>query len=132
MRFTIVFLALICVTAGSRLPGKITYLDIWSKLHREPPPPPPSPFSANAVTTNNFYVRLDHFNSQETRTWPMRYMSNDQFYVPGGPIFIYVGAEWTISEGWLLSGHMFDMARVNGGYMFYTEHRYYGGSYPTS
>lgn len=42
-----------------------------------------------------------------------------------------VGAEWTIDEGWLQSGAMFDMAQEHGGYMFYTEHRYYGKSIPT-
>lgn len=42
-----------------------------------------------------------------------------------------VGGEWTISEGWLITGHMHDMARDLNGTAFYTEHRYYGESRPT-
>lgn len=131
MRLVILFVAFISLSSTAKLPS-IKSHDIWSRLHREPPPPPPQPFSVDAVTTQYFDVRVDHFNAQETRTWRMRYMANDQFYIPGGPIFIYVGAEWSISEGWLQSGHMFDLARKHGGYMFYTEHRYYGLSYPTA
>lgn len=41
------------------------------------------------------------------------------------------GGEWTISSGWLLTGHMHDMARDLNGTMYYTEHRYYGDSRPT-
>lgn len=59
-----------------------------------------------------------------------RYLSNDYYFKPNGPIFIYVGGEWTISEGSLRGGHMFDMAKELNGYMFYTEHRYYGRSHP--
>lgn len=60
-----------------------------------------------------------------------RYLSNAKYIKTGGPIFIFVGGEWTISDSKLLGGHMFDMAREHGGYMFYTEHRYYGQSRPT-
>lgn len=130
MRLTILFVACICLSNAAKIP-RLTSLDIWSRLHREPPPPPPRSVSINAVTTNFFDVRLDHFNAQDTRTWKMRYMANDQFYQPGGPIFIFVGGEWTITEGWLQNGHMYDMAEENNGYMFYTEHRYYGESHPT-
>lgn len=60
-----------------------------------------------------------------------RYYRNDEFYVDGGPIFIFVGGQWPISGGLLLGGHMYDMAEELGGQMFYTEHRYYGSSHPT-
>lgn len=61
----------------------------------------------------------------------MRYFSNSEHYVPGGPIFIYVGGEWEISYGWVTGGHIYDMAKELNGFVFYTEHRYYGKSYPT-
>lgn len=48
-----------------------------------------------------------------------------------GPIFIYVGGEWEISSGSILTGMMFDMAQELNGTIFYTEHRYYGKSQPT-
>lgn len=59
-------------------------------------------------------------------------MRNDEFVKPGGPIFIYVGGEWTISPGWIRGGHMYNMAKEFDGQLFYTEHRYYGESHPTS
>jgi hypothetical protein len=58
-------------------------------------------------------------------------MENDQFYTPGGPFFIFVGGEWSITPNRLTGGHMYDMARELNGYMFYTEHRFYGLSRPT-
>lgn len=57
-------------------------------------------------------------------------MSNDEFFKPGGPIFIYVGGEWFISPGSISGGHVYDMAKEHNGYLFYTEHRFYGLSKP--
>lgn len=57
-------------------------------------------------------------------------MANDEFYQEGGPIFIYVGGEWAISAGSISGGHVYDMAREHNGYLFYTEHRFYGQSRP--
>ena len=57
-------------------------------------------------------------------------MANDEFYKPGGPLFIYVGGEWFISPGSITSGHVYDMAKEHNGYLFYTEHRFYGESHP--
>lgn len=58
-------------------------------------------------------------------------MVNDEYFKEGGPIFIYVGGEWTISAGSIRSGHLVDMAEEHNGILFYTEHRYYGQSRPT-
>lgn len=44
---------------------------------------------------------------------------------------MFVGGEWAITEGWLLGGHMYDMAKEFNGSLFYSEHRYYGKSQPT-
>lgn len=61
----------------------------------------------------------------------MRYFSNNAYHVFGGPMFIFVGGEWPISYGWVVGGAMHDMAKDMNGYIFYTEHRYYGESRPT-
>ncbi|XP_061377564.1 putative serine protease K12H4.7 isoform X1 [Danaus plexippus] len=74
---------------------------------------------------------IDHFDPQNRETYQMRYMYNEEFF--GGndyPIFIMVGGEWNIQPGWLLAGNMYLMAQENRGYLFYTEHRYYGESLP--
>lgn len=42
-----------------------------------------------------------------------------------------IGGEWAISDGWVLGGHMHDIAKELNGQIFYTEHRYYGASHPT-
>lgn len=76
--------------------------------------------------------RLDNFDPQNEQFWQMRYMENNFFLQDRGPIFIFVGGETEIVQGWLLGGHMRDMARALNGTMFYTEHRYYGKSRPTS
>lgn len=40
-----------------------------------------------------FTQRLDHFNPQNAATWQQKYYYNDTFYVPGGPIFLYISGE---------------------------------------
>ncbi|GJQ77976.1 hypothetical protein Trydic_g2337 [Trypoxylus dichotomus] len=87
---------------------------------------------ARAPVLRTLTQRIDHFNPRDTRTFTMRYYSNDQFYAEGGPIFIMIGGEWEISPSYLMTGLMFDMAVEHSGYLFYTEHRYYGNTHPTA
>ncbi|XP_039947886.1 putative serine protease K12H4.7 [Bactrocera tryoni] len=88
--------------------------------------------SPRALSTNTIEQKLDHFDETNEKTWQMRYMENDEYFTEGGPIFIYVGGEWTISSGSITRGHFVDMAKEHNGILFYTEHRYYGTSRPTS
>lgn len=60
-----------------------------------------------------------------------RYLNSSVFFKDGGPIFIFLGGSSAISEYYLMSGQMFDMASQHDGYMFYLEHRYYGKSHAT-
>ncbi|XP_075144690.1 putative serine protease F56F10.1 [Haematobia irritans] len=99
----------------------------FQNLHEDPGP---QTSTRTWVQTKWIDQKLDHFNDTEIRTWQMRYLANDEFYEKGGPMFIYVGGEWTISPGAISSGHHYDMAKENQGYLFYTEHRYYGQSKP--
>ena len=102
------------------------------RLNKEPPLDTSAVYDEEVVVLIKWITqRLNHFNPQDNRTWEMRYMENNHYLQDGGPIFIYVGGEWTISSGWLRTGHMHDMARDLNGTMFYTEHRYYGSSRPT-
>ncbi|XP_026479923.1 putative serine protease K12H4.7 [Ctenocephalides felis] len=89
------------------------------------------PKSRHNVQTLWVTQKLDHFNPHDNRTWEMRYMSNDEHFKAGGPIIIYIGGEWTISAGALVGGQQYDIAVQHNGYLFYTEHRYYGSSHPT-
>ncbi|XP_054726720.1 putative serine protease K12H4.7 [Anastrepha obliqua] len=104
----------------------------FKTLHGEPPPP--EPVSRNRANIQYLWIeqKLDHFNDTETRSWQMRYMTNDEFYQEGAPFFIFVGGEWEISTRFIDGGHFYDLAKEHNGYLFYTEHRYYGQSRPTS
>jgi hypothetical protein len=76
---------------------------------------------------------LDNFNPLDSRRWQMRYFENDAHFQPGGPIFIYLGGEWTISSGSITQGTLIvEMAQEMHGILFYTEHRFYGQSRPTN
>ncbi|KAJ6639188.1 putative serine protease K12H4.7 [Pseudolycoriella hygida] len=144
----------ICFVCSAKIPVS----HFKNLLYREPPVPEPK--TPRLPELEYVEQRLDNFNSNNEATFQMvfeeytevivvciprieshtvlcyansdyLYYRNDEFFVRGGPIFIYVGGEWTISPGSLRGGHMFDMARELGAQMFYTEHRYYGQSLPT-
>jgi len=105
----------------------------------------------NRVETRWIEQKIDYFNPQDWRTWNMvnifkgkflfnkdlifillqRYMSNNEFFVPGGPVFIFVGGQWPINTFFLQQGMVYDIAQETHGYLFGTEHRYYGESRPT-
>lgn len=81
-----------------------------------------------------YYVtqKRDHFNPQDPNRWEMRVMENSEHFQPGGPIFVYVGGEWSIGPGSISFGsHIYDLAQELNGTLYYTEHRYYGRSHPT-
>ncbi|XP_020713996.1 putative serine protease K12H4.7 [Ceratitis capitata] len=102
-------------------------------LHREPPQEETLDRAiSRKVSTKTIEQKLDHFDSTNEKTWQMRYMENDNYFKEGGPIFIYVGGEWSISSLSIRMGHFVDMAKEHDGLLFYTEHRYYGKSLPTS
>ncbi|XP_054747578.1 putative serine protease K12H4.7 [Anastrepha obliqua] len=99
-------------------------------LHREPPMEQAS--TRASVETKWIEQKLDNFDDNNNGTWNMRYMENAEYFKEGGPMFIYLGGEWSISAGMISSGHFVDMAAEHNGMLFYTEHRYYGQSRPTS
>lgn len=114
----------ICASSARRFGGEF--------LHRDPfPIGNSSAVNGRILLSKTITQKVDHFDETNTDTWEMRYFSNSEHYVHGGPLFIYLGGEWEISFNRLAGGHMFDMAKEMNGYMFYTEHRYYGKSHPT-
>ncbi|KAI8046728.1 putative serine protease K12H4.7 [Drosophila gunungcola] len=74
--------------------------------------------------------KVDNFDEKNNQTWKMRHFCNAKYHKPQGPIYIFVGGEWTISRGLMSTGLTHDMAVENSGMLFYTEHRYYGRSLP--
>jgi hypothetical protein len=100
-----------------------------SRNNREPPIPTRK--SSKLLYYSEIEQKVDNFDPQNNQTWQMRYIGNDEHFQAGGPIFIYIGGEWTISAGSIMGGLIWDMAKEHNGYLFYTEHRYYGQSHPT-
>lgn len=105
--------------------------EIFGRFRKPPTPVASERANGRLLLDKRITQKVDHFDEANTDTWEMRYFSNSQFYVHGGPLFIFVGGEWEIDFGFLTGGHMFDMAREMNGILFYTEHRYYGKSWPT-
>jgi hypothetical protein len=108
----------------------------WYKKYREHRPPPVERFASadfeeDPIEEKWIEQRLNNFDPQDNRTFMMRYYENNAHLEDGGPIFIFIGGEWTIDEFTLNYGHVPDMMREMKGIMFYTEHRYYGETRPT-
>lgn len=86
--------------------------------------------SANSQCPSWITLKVDHFDGTNTGTWQMRYFAYEGKYEPGGPLFIVVGGEHPVN-GYNEHSLMYEMAQEMRGYLFYTEHRYYGESRPT-
>lgn len=132
MKLLVSILVLVAVVTANTVPRITTPYHGFRYVSREPTPPVVESSGSRLLRLKTITQKLDHFDETNTGTWQMRYYDNNQYYAPGGPIFIYLGGEWEISPGWVMGGHMFDMAKEMSGYMFYTEHRYYGKSLPTT
>jgi hypothetical protein len=51
--------------------------------------------------------------------------------MPGGPIFLYIGAGYEVYDNYLRTGLVYDLASEVGGFIFAAESRFYGDSRPT-
>ncbi|KAI8494843.1 hypothetical protein Bbelb_274480 [Branchiostoma belcheri] len=66
-------------------------------------------------------VQVDHFSFANSDTFQLRYLVNDTYFKPGGPVFMYTGNEGDIEDFVKNTGLLIEMA---------PEHRYYGQSLP--
>ncbi len=73
---------------------------------------------------------IDHFNFQDTRTYPERYWVNDKYWTDtSAPNFIYFCGEYTCSPP--AERHFpFMVGAHHGARLFVIEHRFYGSSQP--
>ncbi|XP_014096121.1 putative serine protease K12H4.7 [Bactrocera oleae] len=130
--FTVLAVVFALISVVTATKDETIFERTFRQLHQEPPPPEPATQNRANIEYLEIEQKLDNFNETETRTWQMRYIANDEFYMQGSPFFIFVGGEWEITPGYVTGGHFYDLAEEHNGYLFYTEHRYYGQSYPTS
>lgn len=102
----------------------------------------PAPSTAAAATSaqpnkrlvieNFFTTRVDHFNSQNTAEWTLRYFAVTDYYIPGGPILIFLGGNQPIRTSMVdESSLIYDMAREMNGAVYAFESRFYGQSWVT-
>ncbi|EAA43688.5 AGAP004015-PA [Anopheles gambiae str. PEST] len=82
------------------------------------------------TTGGRFRTKIDHFNPQNRDTFEFSYFSNNEFYRPGGPIFIFVGGNFAMTTYYIEHGLLYDTAARDGAWLFTNEHRYYGASTP--
>nr|XP_019950417.1 PREDICTED: thymus-specific serine protease [Paralichthys olivaceus] len=78
-----------------------------------------------------FTQRLDHFNGADIREWKQRYFVNENFYKPGGPVFLMIGGEGPANPAWMQNGTWLTYAEKVGALCLMLEHRFYGKSHPT-
>ncbi|XP_071327989.1 thymus-specific serine protease [Trachinotus anak] len=81
------------------------------------------------VKEGRIHQPLDHFNRQDTSTFPQKFFVNEAYWQrPDGPVFLFIGGEGPIFEFDVLAGHHVDMAEEHGALLLAVEHRFYGDS----
>ncbi|XP_062554238.1 putative serine protease K12H4.7 [Armigeres subalbatus] len=81
------------------------------------------------IIENFFTTRVDHFNAQNTAEWTLRYFAVTDYYIPGGPILIFLGGTSPIVTSMVdESTLIYEMARELNGAVYAFESRFYGQS----
>lgn len=125
----VLVLVIAAIAGVSTLGLDVDLKKILFQKHRPQPPEIDSPTS-RLLLEQWIEQKLDHFDDTNLETWNMRYYSNSEYHVRGGPIFIMVGGDESVIPFWTINGHMHDMAKELNGILFVVEHRYYGKSQP--
>lgn len=60
-----------------------------------------------------------------------KYILNRQYYVDGGPLFVYINDAVTYTTQWLQTGLMYDIAKQLNGALITSDHRYFRSNLPT-
>lgn len=76
-----------------------------------------------------FSQPVDHL-SPSPSSFRQRFFLNDEHYVPGGPMFFYLGNEADVTLYVNATGLMWENAPAFGALVIFAEHRYYGSSLP--
>jgi hypothetical protein len=87
------------------------------------------PVSNAAVKQDWINQIIDHLNYNSGATFRQRYYVLDDFYVPGGPAYLYICGE-SECKGISNTSWTAEIAKQTKGIIFALEHRYYGKSLP--
>ncbi|XP_068154079.1 putative serine protease K12H4.7 [Drosophila tropicalis] len=99
-------------------------------LGADGPPPLKPALERGNVETRWFTQFLDNFDPENNATWQNRYMINEDYYVKGSPIFVFLGGSVTMDSIYISSGLWVDIAKQHNGSLLAIEHRYIGESIP--
>lgn len=88
-------------------------------------------FTSARIVTRHVDLRVDNFNPLDRRSFDGRYFHNNEFYIAGGPIFIYVSGGFEVYDEFLARGNVYEIANDTRGHLFALEHRFFGTSRPT-
>ncbi|XP_053690995.1 putative serine protease K12H4.7 [Sabethes cyaneus] len=92
-----------------------------------------SPKSKRVVIENFFTTQADHFNPQDSEEWTLRYLAATDYYMPGGPILIFLGGYTPIVPSMIDDTSLiYEMAREMNGAVYAFETRFIGDSRVTS
>lgn len=80
--------------------------------------------------TTSFIDNFNAWGDLSTATYQQRYLINDTWYKPGGPIFFYTGNEGDITLFAANTGFLWEIAPSHNALVVFAEHRYYGESMP--
>lgn len=89
-------------------------------------------------TVYSFDQLIDHFPDSSqyephtNDTFPQKYVFDDTYYQPGGPIFLYISGETDVASRFenLQTGIIQILMNATGGLGIILENRYYGDSFP--
>lgn len=87
------------------------------------------------IVRSTFIQPLDHFNSDNNRTWEQVYFSNNEFYNNNGPIFLHINAPSLFIdplpiENYLVESRVHQLAAETNGSIISLQIRYFNESQP--
>uniref|UniRef100_A0A336MYZ1 CSON007083 protein n=1 Tax=Culicoides sonorensis TaxID=179676 RepID=A0A336MYZ1_CULSO len=83
----------------------------------------------NGTQTKFIEQPLSHYMGLDYK-WDQRYFVNADYFLNGGPIFIYIGYGFEYYDV-MYRGEVFNFNKELNGLLFGLEHRFYGASRPT-
>jgi pimeloyl-ACP methyl ester carboxylesterase len=78
-----------------------------------------------------FVQWLDHFNPDGFETFDQSVWINEEFYLPGGPVFLYITTKNDDYRFWTEYSHITNIAQQLNGVIYALEPRYFGQNQPT-
>ncbi|XP_065075860.1 thymus-specific serine protease-like [Ochlerotatus camptorhynchus] len=132
-KVSLVFVAMLAALAAAAVevdPSRPVLFGTHRIIPRAPAEPEDGGETTRLPVWNRFSMRKNHNVAQNWDFFGMRYVSNAQFYKPGGPVFLFVGGPWPLKQHLVEQGHFVDMAEEMNGYLVANEMRYIGESLP--